>query len=259
VSRRPPGRVPAAVRRALSSLVLLTAPAWGGSTRIDAAEGPVSARDVIVLLHGLSRSPRSMKKLEAALTREGYEVVNVGYPAGRRRIEDLSGDLEARLAVYRRAEGRRVHFVTHSFGGILLRYYLKEHPLPNLGRVVMLSPPNRGSELADLLRKIPLARKVAGPNRQRLGTDPDGLPARLGPVGFELGVITGDRSLNPLFSAIIRGPDDGFVGVARAGIAGMTDFLVVPRTHTFIMNSRPVIQQTLKFLREGSFDHPQRA
>ena len=148
-----------------------------------------------------------------------------------------------------------MHFVTHSFGGILLRYYLREKSLPNLGRVVMLSPPNGGSELADLLAKIPLVRRAAGPNRRRLGTDPGSLPAILGPVDFDLGVITGDRSLNPLFSLLIPGPDDGFVGVERAKVRGMTDFLVVPRTHTFIVRSRQVIEQTLKFLRDGSFDH----
>jgi triacylglycerol lipase len=247
------------VRRTLRLLVLPAALAWIGPAGVPAAEAPVPERDIVVLLHGLSRSPRSMKKLETALARDGYEVVNFGYPAGRRRIEELSGDLDARLTEHRRTVDRRVHFVTHSFGGILLRYYLKEHPLPNVGRVVMLSPPNGGSELADLLRKIPLARRVAGPNRPRIGTDPDGLPARLGPVAFELGVITGDRSINPIFSALIRGPDDGFVGVARARVGGMTDFLVVPRTHAFIMKSRGVIQQTLKFLRDGSFDHPKRA
>jgi len=247
------------VRRALRVLVLLATLGGLGLARARAAEASVPERDIVVLLHGLSRSPRSMKKLETALARDGYEVVNIGYRAGRRRIEDLSGDLDARLTEHKPTGDRRVHFVTHSFGGILVRYYLKEHPLPNVGRVVMLSPPNGGSELADLLRKIPLARRVAGPNRPRIGTDPDGLPARLGPVAFELGVITGDRSINPIFSALIRGPDDGFVGVARARVGGMTDFLVVPRTHAFIMKSRGVIHQTLKFLREGSFDHPKRA
>jgi pimeloyl-ACP methyl ester carboxylesterase len=167
----------------------------------------------------------------------------------------LSRDLDGRLAAIRRAPDRRVHFVTHSFGGIVLRYYLKERPLPSLGRVVMLSPPNGGSELADLLGRIPLVRKAAGPNRPRLGTDPGSLPARLGAIDFDLGVITGDRSINPLFSALIPGPDDGFVAVERAKIGGMSDFLVVPRTHAFIMRSREVIEQTLKFLRDGSFDH----
>lgn len=212
-------------------------------------------KDTVVLLHGLSRTKHSMRRLEEALSRRGYTVINVGYRAGRRPIENLSDDLGARLAEIGESPERRVHFVTHSFGGILLRYYLRDRPLPNLGRVVMLSPPNGGSELADLLRKLPLVRRAGGPNRPRLGTDPAGLPARLGPVDFDLGVITGDRSINPLFSWIIPGPDDGFVAVERAKVRGMTDFLVVPRTHTFIMNSRQVIEQTLKFLRDGSFDH----
>lgn len=216
---------------------------------------PTIGHETVVLLHGLNRTSRSMKPLEAALAEVGYEVVNVGYPAGRRPIEDLSDDLEARLSEIRGAPDRRVHFVTHSFGGILLRCYLKERPLPNLGRVVMLSPPNGGSELADLVRKIPLVRKAAGPNRPRLGTDPAGLPARLGPVDFDLGVIAGDRSFNPMFSSLIPGPDDGFVAVQRAKVQGMVDFLVVPRTHTFILRSQQVIEQTLKYLRDGSFDH----
>src|SRR2546425_7786707 len=215
----------------------------------------MGGKETVVLLHGLSRTKHSMRRLEAALSRSGYAVLNVGYPAGRRPIEDLSDDLGARLAEIAGAPERRIHFVTHSFGGILLRYYLRDGPVPTLGRVVMLSPPNGGSELADLLRKLPLIRKAGGPNRPRLGTDPADLPARLGPVDFDLGVITGNRSINPLFSSIIPGPDDGFVAVERAKVRGMTDFLVVRRTHTFIMNSRQVIGQTLKFLRDGSFDH----
>lgn len=222
-----------------------------------AAAEPASARtrETVVLLHGLSRTERSMKRLEAALSRAGYQVINIGYPASRRPIEDLSADLGARLAEIRKTPGRRVHFVTHSFGGILLRYHLKADPLPNLGRVVMLGPPNGGSELADLLTKAPLVKKAGGPNRRRLGTGPGDIPALLGPVDFDLGVIAGDRSYNPLFSSLIPGPDDGVVGVERAKVAGMTDFLVVHRTHTFIMNSGEVVEQTLKFLRDGSFDH----
>ena len=221
------------------------------------AEAPraVRARDTVVLLHGLSRTERSMKRLEAALSQAGYDVINIGYPAAKRPIEDLSDDLGARLAKIRKTPDRRVHFVTHSFGGILLRYHLKNDPVPNLGRVVMLGPPNGGSELADLLTKAPLVRKAGGPNRRRLGTGPEDIPAVLGPVDFDLGVIAGNRSCNPLFSSLIPGPDDGVVGVERAKVAGMTDFLVVHRTHTFIMNSREVVEQTLKFLRDGSFDH----
>ena len=212
-------------------------------------------QDTVVLLHGLGRSPRSLKRIERELFKHGYRVVNVAYPTGRESIEGLSARLGAVLA--RQAIGRtgRVHFVTHSMGGIVLRYYLHGHRIDQMGRVVMLSPPNAGSELVDLLKGIPWVGDHAGPSREQLGTDASSLPSRLGPVGFELGVIAGNRSWNPLFSWVLPGEDDGMVSVERAKVGGMSDFLVVSRTHTFLMNDREVIRQTLAFLRDGRFDH----
>lgn len=241
-----------------SLLIALAAPsAPGASLPADelGAEKRLPRQETVVLLHGLSRTTRSMRRLETALQRSGYRVINLAYPAGRKPIEEMPDHLENQLRECGRGTGARVHFVTHSFGGIVLRHYLEQRPLTGLGRVVMLSPPNGGSELADVLRRIPVLRSAAGPNRPRLGTDPGGLPARLGPVGFELGVIAGGRSLNPLFSWLIPGPDDGFVSVERTRVAGMTDFLVVPHTHTFIMQRQKVVGQVLKFLRDGAFDH----
>src|SRR5438445_4388120 len=129
------------------------------------------------------------------MTRRGDRVVNMKYPAGRNPIDEIADILDVRLATCRGAADAPVHFVTHSYGGIVLRYYLETRPFPNLGRVVMLGPPSAGSELADLLRKIPIVRNVAGPARRSLGTDPGSLPARLGEVQFELGIIAGNRSL----------------------------------------------------------------
>ena len=119
----------------------------------------------------------------------------------------------------------------------------------------MLSPPNSGSELVDALRNNSLFRMGLGPSGQQLGTDPASIPNQLGPLNFEVGIITGTRSLNPLFSWLIPGKDDGKVSVENAKAPDMTDFLVVPHTHTFIMNSKVVIAQTLHFLRNGTFDH----
>ncbi len=243
------------LRPALLSCLLAVLLLAGAPRAARAAERPMSPQETVVLLHGLSRTPRSMRRLETALARSGYRVVSVNYPAGRKPIGAIADVLDARRADRRGAGRARVDFVTHSYGGIVLRYYLETRPFPNLGRVVMLCPPSAGSELADLLRRIPVVRDVAGPVRLTLGTGPGSLPACLGPVHFELGIIAGNRSLNPLFSWIIPGPDDGMVSVERAKVPGMSDFLVVPRTHTFIMRSREVIAQTETFLQTGRFDH----
>jgi len=138
-------------------------------------------------------------------------------------------------------------------GGIVLRYYLKENQLHNLGRVVMLSPPNQGSELVDNLRDNILFKIVTGPSGQQLGTASSSVPITLGPVDFELGIIVGNRSLNLILSHLIPGEDDGRVSVERSKVEGMADFLIVPQAHPFIMNSPEVIEQTVYFLEHGRF------
>ena len=149
----------------------------------------------------------------------------------------------------------QVHFVTHSMGGIITRFYLKDNKIKNLGRVVMLSPPNQGSELTDSLKNNVniFFRFFTGPAGQQLGTEPSSIPNQLGPVNFELGVITGNATLNPLYSYLIPGEDDGKVSVERAKVKGMKDFLVVPHSHTFIMNSDEVREQIVYFLEYGQF------
>jgi pimeloyl-ACP methyl ester carboxylesterase len=195
-----------------------------------------------------------MKKLERALRQEGYRVVNVSYPSTKQTIEDsaeisLAGILQAHI----QDPQAQVHFVTHSLGGIVLREYLAHHQVPNLGRVVMLAPPNQGSELVDRMRNGWLYRFFTGPAGQQLGTDPDSLPKRLGPANFDLGIIAGDHSLNPFFSARLPGPDDGKVSVASAQLEGMSDFLVVHYSHTWLPARREVVKATIRFLEQDSF------
>ena len=218
---------------------------------------PVASADTenVVLLHGLGRSRWSMRTMEKALTQSGYRVFNMGYPSTTKAIPDLAAELRAQ--VQHCCHTNQTHFVTHSLGGILVRSYLTHYPLDNLGRVVMLSPPNKGSELVDVLGKVGAFTLILGPASGQLSTQPSSIPNQLnqrGPVDFELGVIAGNRSFNPLTSWLIPGPDDGRVSVNSAQVAGMADFLVVPRTHTFIMSSRTVIEQTVNFLRTGKFE-----
>lgn len=209
--------------------------------------------DTVVLLHGLGRTPLSMKRLGGRLASHGFRVVNLGYPSTTQPMEKITAGLRDRLGAIHVAPHARIHFVTHSMGGIVLRALLKDSPPPNLGRVVMLSPPNQGCELADRFGRNPVIRLFWGPAGVQMGTGEESLPNRLGSVDFELGVIAGNRSLNPLFSAWIPGPDDGTVSVRRAAVAGMRDFLVVPASHTFIMRRATVASQVAWFLQHGHF------
>lgn len=208
--------------------------------------------ECVVLLHGLARSARSMRPLQEALSNRNYAVLNLNYPSTEFVVDVLTEQyLRPALQQENLNSCQRLHFVTHSMGGILLRDFLSRHKLPNLGRVVMLSPPNQGSELVDKLGGIFLFRWLNGPAGNQLSTAKDSLPNRLGSVNFELAVITGDRSLNPFYSWLIPGDDDGKVAVDRARVEGMSEFMVVPNSHTFIMRDETVIQYILEYLEHG--------
>ena len=194
-----------------------------------------------------------MAPLGRDLVAAGFRVVNVGYDSWRVPAQELSDQLQDSLAACCRGGEESVHFVTHSLGGILVRQYLADHSPAHEGRVVMLSPPNQGSEIVDRLAAIPFLESLLGPTGGELGTDPESLPNRLGPAHFEVGIITGDKSLNPFYSWLIPGPDDGKVGVDRAGLDGAVGLLVVPYSHSFIMNREPVLDEVIHFLKEGRF------
>ncbi len=209
-----------------------------------------------MLLHGLVRTHRSMRTMQTQLADAGYQVANIDYPSRHYPIRHLAQiALESGLEAYAKSGAETLHIVTHSLGGILVRQYAAMQDIPGLHRVVMLGPPNRGSEAVDRLRYFPGYYLLHGPAGGELGTRDTDLPKRLGPVNFELGVIAGRRSVNLVLSSMIPGINDGKVSVHGTMIEGMQDFISLPVTHTFMMRNPKVIAQTLHFLRHGRFDH----
>jgi pimeloyl-ACP methyl ester carboxylesterase len=218
------------------------------------AAGPPSDNSaMVVLLHGLGRSARSMSYLDERLTAAGYAVINYDYESRKKEIPSLVDDLHGYIDSCCRQDITTLHFVTHSLGGILVRALIAQKKPGNLGRVVMLSPPNKGSETIDYLGDYTFFEKIFGPAALQLGTDPDSFPNRLGPADFELGIITGDQSIDPISSWIIPGADDGKVAIERTKLEGMTDFLVMNVSHTFIMQNPEVVNEVIHFLQKGRF------
>ena len=196
-----------------------------------------------------------MIRMANALSKLNYRVYNLGYPSQSLPIEKQAEYIGNQIAKYKIDEFENLDFVTHSLGGIVLRYFLKFNKLANLGRVVMLAPPNQGLVLDDIFQKNPFYKWLIGPAGNQIGTNRGSIPKSLGPVDYPVGIIAGNRSINPVFSPLLPGPDDGRISVTNTKLAGMADFIEVPYIHPLIMNYRLVIQQTIHFLQQGCFQN----
>lgn len=208
--------------------------------------------DCVILLHGLARSANSMNEMAEKLTDAGYNTVNLGYPSRDFTIEILTEQaIQPALAHCDRDD--EINFVTHSLGGILVRQYLANHAIENLNRVVMLGPPNQGSEVVDKLRDVPGFHWLNGDAGLQLGTDTGSVPLQLGPADFDVGIIAGNKSINWILSLLIPGDDDGKVSIERSKLPGMSDHIVMPTTHPLMMKNNAVINQVIHYLRNGEF------
>ena len=240
-------------RRLLSRLPVLLAAAF---SLAPAAATAAEAETCAILLHGLGRTPLSMLPLKFALDRAGYRTVNQSYPSLARPIDELSATYVAEaLSKCASAPDAPVHFVAHSLGGILVRHYLQDHDVPDGSRMVMLGPPNSGSELIDEFADDPWFN-VMGPAALQLGTGAGSVPGNLDPVDVEIGIIAGTRtSLDSLLlqSAPLPEPNDGKVSLDSARLDEMQDFLAVDETHTFILTDAQVMEQVIAFLENGRF------
>lgn len=212
--------------------------------------------DTVLLFHGIARTKKSMAKLAGFLSAHGYRVVNVGYPSTKFSISDLVDIIRPEIdGAAKEAGDDRVHFVGYSMGGLIVRAFLRNYRPANLGRVVMVGTPNSGSQIADFLKNWPLFRKVYGPAGQQLITDQTAMTELFGTVDYELGIIAGNRTIDPVSSLIIglRVPNDGKVSVESTRLDGASAHIVIPANHTFLPVNKTMWSETLSFLQDGRF------
>ena len=210
-------------------------------------------KEYVILLHGLARSAHSMEKMAQRLREQGYQVLNIDYPSRSYPIEQLAEQTISEALA--QCEDYPINFVTHSMGGILVRQFLNNHPIKLLNRVVMLGPPNQGSEIVDKLIKAPGFRFINGEAGIQLGTGELSVPNKLGKANFDLGIVAGTQSVNVLLSSLIPDLDDGKVSVTSTKLEGMKDHIEMPTTHTFMMRNNAVIEQVIYYLKHGCFSH----
>lgn len=215
---------------------------------------PAFAEDCVILLHGFMGDAEEMSDLQSALDREGYKTVNDGYPSTEAGIEVLAAKYIPPM-IEKCGDARSINFVTHSMGGLLLRRYLYVNIIDNIGRAVMLAPPNHGSEMADEVAPMWISQQLAFPSLSDLQTKRvQELPLATD-FNFDVGIIAGSSSVNPIGSYFLPGPDDGYVALENVKLDSMKDFYVVPTSHGLITTNETAIAQTVYFLKTGYFDH----
>lgn len=206
----------------------------------------------VILLHGLARTSYHMDDLEEFLEERGYAVYNLDYPSTKYSLEKLTAMVAAEIRT-KIDPSKPVHFVGYSMGGIVTRALLNKYRPDNLGKVVQLASPNGGSEVADFLQANWFYKTIFGPAGQQLVTEGAGIDELLGTVDYQLGVVAGNFTIDPISSTIIPGDDDGKVSVESTRVAGMQDHIVVGVSHTFFPQNAAVHSQVLHFLRVGAF------
>ncbi len=211
--------------------------------------------DVVIFLHGIGHSKFYMLYLKRGFEKQGYNTLNIDYPSTQRDIKSLASYLGHMLKQHKIwSQYKRVHFVTHSMGGLVCGFYLQDlcDRQDQLGRVVMLGTPHGGSEIADKLQNFKPYQMIFGPAGQELTTTCRS-SEQIEPF-YDLGVIAGNKNwFYPLGRVIFNKPHDGCVSVESTQIKGLKDHLTLPVLHGMMCWSRRVRAHCIHFIQNGYF------
>jgi len=210
--------------------------------------------DYVIILHGIARSNKHMSNLAKFLTKNNFDIINLTYPSTLYKIEELVDLINSEIS-HRITKNKPTHFIGYSMGGLIVRALINKYQYKNLEKVVQLATPNHGSEIADLIKNFWLYKKIFGPAGQELTTDQTEIQHLFGQVNYQLGIIAGNTSIDPISSIIIPGENDGKVAVERTKLEGMKDHIVINASHTLFPSNKMVQKQTLYFLKNGKFKH----
>ena len=212
-----------------------------------------SSNNYVVLLHGIGRTAQIMNKMGSYLGKQGYEVYNDNYQSTIFSINELANAIWERIQIHCLDSTKKLHFVGHSMGAIIIRLMIARFQPKNIGRVVMLAPPNQGSYLVGFLKQFRFYKRWYGPAGQELAKQSK-LLINLPTIDYEVGIIAGDRSIDWLFSwFMLSGKNDGKLMVDETKLVGMKDHIILHATHTFMPSNSTVIEQTAYFLGHGEF------
>lgn len=209
----------------------------------------------VVVLHGLIVNKYFMSGISSYLERQGYTVHSMSYPTRGKSFDSL---LDEHIApVIEKIPAKKVDFVVHSMGGLMVRMYALKYGVKKIGRVVMIGTPNHGSPVADFVSRWGAFRWYLGDASKSLRANSDGIHAQLPPVNFECGIIAGDNHwFRAASSAIVPDlptPNDGVVSIESTKVEGMKEHTVVPGDHSQMVWMPRVWKLSAAFLKNGSF------
>lgn len=235
----------------IARLLLVLAPLLIACSKPQLSSEKNGANEVVFVLHGFGDNKAGIWPLASRLEDAGFTVYRIGYTSIGRTPEEIQRDVYEQIQAKLKTESRTVHFVGHSFGGLLIRSFLSNHSVRTLGRVVLIGTPNKGTALVDMYHDS-WWMKILGKTAMSLGTDSASLPNSLSDPYYPVGVIAGLS--DGLFAThILSDPNDNVVPVESASLNGMADMIVIRSSHAMLRFDREVSDQTITFLRSGSF------